>query len=134
MCGWRISKSFVSNWTVNKKSLRNNSCLKCFLLCLSSIGLIICVPLVKFKSDTSFGSIIVAGKEKISYAKWSKLVVKLKRTRKSVFYCELFPLVIIMVKVERSDDGKVLVYFDLHMKSVEWSDWIYLCNHKYVHG
>lgn len=108
MYGWRISKSCVSNWTVNKKSLRNDSCLKCFLFSLSSISIIRCVPLVKFKGDTSFGSMIVAGKEKITDAKWSELVVMLKRARKSVFYCELFPVVIIMVRVETSYDGKVL--------------------------
>lgn len=84
MYGWRIYKSYASNWTVNKKSWRNNSCLKCFLLSLSSIGLIRCVALMKFKGDTSFGSMIVAGKERISYAKGSKLVVKLKRARKYV--------------------------------------------------
>lgn len=84
MYGWRIYKSYASNWTVNKKSRRNNSCLKCFLLSLSSIGLIRCVALMKFKGDTSFGSMIVAGKERISYAKGSKLVVKLKRARKYV--------------------------------------------------
>lgn len=84
MYGWRIYKSYASNWTVNKKSRRNNSCLKCFLLSLSSIGLIRCVALMKFKGDTSFGSMIVAGKERISYAKGSKLVVKLKRAREYV--------------------------------------------------
>lgn len=84
MYGWRIYKSYASNWTVNKKSWRNNSCLKCFLLSLSSIGLIRCVALMKFKGDTSFGSMIVAGKERISYAKGSKLVVKLKRAREYV--------------------------------------------------
>lgn len=84
MYGWRIYKSYASNWTVNKKSRRNNSCLKCFLLSLSSIGLIRCIALMNFKGDTSFGSMIVAGKERISYAKGSKLVVKLKRARKYV--------------------------------------------------
>lgn len=90
---------------------------------------------MNFKGDTSFGSMIVAGKEKISYAKGSKLVVSWKE-QGNMFYCELFPLVIIMVRVETSlETGKVLklIYFDLDIKSVELSDWIYLCNHKYVH-